>query len=136
VNAGPLRAESVRGALIALTELGLPVIRSNDPEGSALWLKLLAGRRFRKRRDAVFLARNPTPPPEAMLAAVPGISVVSARALLSEFGTIADIAEAGRERWLSVPGIGPVRASALDRAFRQGQRLPSRPRSGRPAPST
>jgi len=54
---------------------------------------------------------------EAMLAAVPGISTTSARALLERFGTVRNVVNAGPESWLSVPGIGPVRADALDRTL-------------------
>jgi len=120
LDAGPLRVESVRGALIALGELAIPVIRSADPEDSALWLRILGERPYRRRRatSALPVAQGPTPA-EAMLTAVPGISVVSARALLTRFGTIANIAAAGPESWPSVPGIGPARASSLAKALCQ-----------------
>jgi len=135
---GPLRPEAVRGALVAVAELGVPVMRSSDPQDSAAWLKVIGSRRNRRKR---MFAPNPSPGPsvaEAMLTAVPGISVVSARALLTHFGTIAHMAEAGPERWLSVPGIGPVRAASLANALSQGASVSSRPRSGRrrPGPST
>ena len=52
-----------------------------------------------------------------MLAAVPGISTDSAGALLEHFGTVRNVVNAGYESWLSVPGIGPVRAGALDRTL-------------------
>ena len=139
LDAGPLRPESVRGALIALAELGVPVIRTSDPADSALWLKLLAARPYRKRRKTVSIPRPAADPAEAMLAAIPGISIGSARALLDRFGTIANIVAADPESWLSVPGIGPYRAESLAKAFRHGARNanPSLPRSGRPAaPST
>jgi len=121
LDAGPLRPESVRGALIALAELGVPVIRTSDPTDSALWLKLLAGRPYRKRRKSLSTPRPSADPAEAMLAAIPGISISSARALLDSFGTVAGIVDAGPESWLSVPGIGPYRAESLAKAFRHGR---------------
>ncbi len=54
---------------------------------------------------------------EGVLAAVPGISTGSARALLARFGSVAAVVAAGREAWLEVPGIGPDRARALEEAF-------------------
>jgi ERCC4-type nuclease len=135
LDAGPLRPNAIRGALIAVAELGLPVIRSTGPEDTATWLKLLVTRPLRKR--SLFqlppIAANPA---EALLSAVPGISIVTARSLLQHFGTVADIANADQASWLSVPGMGPVRAEALDKAFRQAGRNPSCPRSGQPDPST
>jgi len=122
LDAGPLRPESVRGALIALAELGIPVIRTRDPADSALWLHLLAARPLRKHRNTLSIPRPSANPAEAMLAAVPGMSIALARALLRQFGTIADIANADPERWLSVPGIGPARAESLAEAIRQGER--------------
>ncbi len=137
LDAGPLRPQSVRGALIAISELAVPVIRSADPSDSAAWLKILGERPYRRRRatSALPVAQGASPS-EAMLTAVPGISVISARALLSEFGSIADIAAAGPKSWLSVPGIGNARAQALSNAFSSHARIPSRPRSGRPDLST
>jgi ERCC4-type nuclease len=60
---------------------------------------------------------RPEPAPEALLAAVPGISAVGARALLARFGSVAGVVAAGREAWLEVPGIGPERARALEEAL-------------------
>jgi len=48
-----------------------------------------------------------------MLAAIPGISTVTARALLERFGSPAGVAAADPESWLEVPGIGAERARAL-----------------------
>jgi ERCC4-type nuclease len=66
-------------------------------------------------------AQQPQPAPaaaaEAMLAAVPGISTVRARALLSHFGGVAEVVAAGEEAWREVPGIGPTRAKALAETF-------------------
>lgn len=138
IDAGPLRPASVRGALLAVGELGIQVVRSATPEDSALWLQILGLRRRRRARTAAHYAQRP--PIEdadaAMLAAVPGISTVSAHALLDRFGTVANVVNAGPENWLSVPGIGPRRAAALAEALSHRRPLPSRARSARPDPST
>lgn len=52
-----------------------------------------------------------------MLAAVPGISTTLARALLERFGSVAGVVAADPVEWLSVPGIGPERAHALEETF-------------------
>ena len=45
---------------------------------------------------------------------MPGISATSARALLTRFGSVAGVLNAGPEEWLAVPGIGAERARALE----------------------
>jgi len=137
LDAGPLRPQAVRGALVALAELGIPVIRSVGPEDSALWLKVIAERPDRRVRAY----RPPRPravtTPEAMLCAIPGISRTTARNLLAEYGSIAHLATSDPASWLSVPGIGPARANSLAEAIHQDERLPpSRARSARPARAT
>jgi excinuclease ABC subunit C len=105
----------VGGALLALAELGVHVLRTTDEDDSVSWLILLA-RRARGDADRPVYAQRPKKSrdaSEAMLAAVPGISVQSARALLDRFGSVGDVLAAGEESWLSTPGIGPKRAAAL-----------------------
>jgi len=48
-----------------------------------------------------------------VLVAVPGISEVTARALLERFGSVEGVLNAGPVRWAEVAGIGTVRAHAL-----------------------
>ena len=138
IDAGPLRPASVRGALLAVGELGIHVVRAASPKDSALWLQILGLRRRRRARSTPRYAQRPPidDADEAMLAAVPGISTMSARALLDRFGTVADVVTAGPENWLSVPGIGPKRAAALTEAISHRRQLPSRALRARPDLST
>ncbi len=131
LDAGPLKPSSVRGALLAVGELGISVIRTSDPADSALWLKILAGRDGRPGRKRRAYAQRPTPveAAEAMLAAVPGISTVSAQALLEHFGSVAAVLDAGPEKWLSIRGIGPKRAHALSQTLAHPKGSPSGTRS-------
>lgn len=123
VDAGPLRPDAVRGALLAVIGQGVPLVVAETPRVSASWLHLLALRAngIRLGRDRPIYAQVLKSPrelvPEAVLAAVPGISVDGARALLARFGTVGGVVAAGYDAWLTVPGIGPVRASALRDAF-------------------
>jgi len=56
---------------------------------------------------------------------VPGISTTSARALLERFGSVAAVVTADPAEWLTVPGIGPERARALEETFTLRRRTPT-----------
>jgi len=124
LDAGPLSSPSTRGALLAVNELGIGIIRSNDPADSALWLKILANRPQRRRKVTRAYAQRPTASEsaEAMLAAVPGISTVTARALLERFGSVAAVLDANPEEWLSIRGVGPKRMRALSETLAPRER--------------
>jgi len=114
LDTGRVSARGVRGALLAVIESGVPVLRSTGPEDTALWLYILAGRsdaasdppRRRGRRRMVAS-------PSGVLATVPGVSPVLANRLLARFGSIAGVAEASESDLREVEGIGEVRAVAL-----------------------
>jgi ERCC4-type nuclease len=129
LDAGPLRPASVRGAILAVQELGIGLIRTNGPFDSALWLEVLAGRTRPSRGRRVF-ARRATPNPEGVLTAFPGISAVTARRLLAHFGSVAAVLEADPSEWLSIRGVGPKRAQALIDMLAERNSTPSPPRSG------
>ena len=117
---GTLTPTAVRGCLVAAIDLGVRLVRSSDPADSALWLHRLAVRHGerRPRRDRPLVGREARPaPPEAVLAAVPGISHASATALLERFGTLRAVLDAGPDGWLEVRGIGTKRARALEEAL-------------------
>ena len=127
LDRGPIAPSALRGALLAIMEQGVRVLRSDGLDDSALWLYRLAVRcQYRPvQRDRPPYALRPPAPAhdaaEAMLAAVPGISVGSARALLARFGTVAALLAAEPEEWQSVAGIGPRRAKALHHVLRLPQ---------------
>jgi ERCC4-type nuclease len=118
IDEGPLSSGAIRGACIAVIHRGIRLVRTTDQNDSALWLERIAVRAVKyKPIDRPRYAQQPPPAPkeapEAMLAAVPGISVEGARALLKHFGSVTNVVTAGEEAWVAVPGIGPKRASAL-----------------------
>jgi ERCC4-type nuclease len=139
--AGPVPEDALRGALLAIGDLGVTVMRSRDRADSAAWLYRLAHRRQTERagRSRPRYAQRPRSPtesvPEAMLAAIPGISRVTAVALLERFGDIATLAAQTPREWQRVPGVGPERARALARALGIGPAT-SRSGLGRNGPST
>ena len=120
---GPLVPTAVRGACLGVIGQGVPLIRTNDPADSAAWLRLLSARvgGVRLPRDRPVYAQRLKPPielvPEAMLASVPGISVIGARALLERFGSVSQVVSAEDAEWLEVRGIGPQRAAVLRAAI-------------------
>jgi Fanconi anemia group M protein len=124
VDDGPLIPAAVRGAFLALTDLGIVVLHSKDAHDSALWLERLGHRRLQKPyRDRPAYAQRPKRPggepvAEAALACVPGISRVCARALLAHFGSLEAVVTANEAEWQRIVGIGPTRAAALETTFR------------------
>jgi DNA excision repair protein ERCC-4 len=117
---GPLGRASAQGACLAAVEQRIRVIRSFDREESAQWIYRLAARCQRppRSRDRPVYSQKPKAltgreAAEALLAAVPGISTSSARALLARFGSVAEVINAGPDAWRHVDGIGEQRAAAL-----------------------
>jgi DNA excision repair protein ERCC-4 len=120
LDRGPLSPNSVRGACLAAMDQGIALIRSDHQQDSALWLHRLAVRtqRTEPQPDKPAYSQRPKPNAqsevaEALLAAVPGISTVTARALLERFGTVGAILSASPDEWMTVPGIGRERARRL-----------------------
>jgi len=120
LDRGPIPPRSIRGICLAAQRLGIRLLRSVDVADSVQWLFLLAGQcqRRGRPRDRPRAAQRPqhqTPmeAAEAMLTAVPGLSTVSARALLARFGSVAAVVAAEPGDWLAVPGIGLERARSL-----------------------
>ena len=137
---GPVTTEAIRGVYLATIEQSVSVIRSSDASDSAAWLWRLALRVQRRRhRHRPRFAQLPQAPPDdvatAMLAAVPGISSVTARSLLCAFGGVSGVVAATVDEWREVPGMGERRCAALARAL--GATPSTSPsRSEGPDPST
>jgi DNA excision repair protein ERCC-4 len=136
LDRGPLYPDSIRAACLAVTEIGVALLRANNRNETALWLRRLALRGNQAPpRDRPQYAQRPKPRataavPEAILASVPGISTVCARALLEQFGSVAAVVASGPTEWCQTPGIGPQRAQRLAEAFsfsclRQEKQAPS-----------
>jgi len=123
LDAGTIRPAALRGVCLAVNGQGVALLRTSDATDTVLWLRLLAQRvnGAPLGRDRPSYAQRLKSPPElvreAMLAAVPGISVAGARALLERFGSVSAVFAADEHDWLDVPGIGPTRAAALRAAI-------------------
>jgi DNA excision repair protein ERCC-4 len=123
LDRGGLSANAIRGVCLAAIDQGIALLRSDTQRDSALWLHRLAVRCQREELPPERPAPLKRPRPagedaaEALLATVPGISTVGARALLARFGTIAGVLDAGPDAWRDVPGIGTERARTLAAAL-------------------
>lgn len=130
---GPIPAKAIRGVCVAAIARGIRLIMSELRADSAMWLYTLAaraGRTAMNDRPTYTQGRRPettNDASEAVLAAVPSISTITARALLSHFGTVAAVVAASRSAWLEVPGIGPERARALDETLHHRPGAPTPP---------
>ena len=136
LDAGPLSKSGVRGALVALGDRGIPVIRSTGPDDTALWIRSIALSRTPRKRVWVRPPyRRPTGARDgievSMLCAIPLVTLPAARALVARFGSIRSIAQATPAELRAVPGIGPRRADAVHRALTRsssGFRIKRNPR--------
>jgi DNA excision repair protein ERCC-4 len=120
LDRGPLGGAAIRGVCLAAIDQGIALLRSGQPRDSALWIHRLAVRcqLVEPAADRPAYAQRPksadvAQAAEALLAAAPGISATSARALLAHFGSVAAVLAANPEEWLNVPGIGKERARSL-----------------------
>lgn len=114
-----LSRPATRGVLLALSDLGVSIVRSQDAVDSARWIQSIGSRRISVRaRDRPVYAQRPqrdprVSPPEQALAAAPGVSVVTARALLERFGNLRNVILASEAELVEVNGVGAYRARAI-----------------------
>ena len=118
VFAGPVRNSGIRGVCLAVSDLGIAIIRTQDATDTAEWLYRLAVRRREGPPPArlVNLHRSRSPrisPGEAALTAAPDVSVITARRILAEFGSLRDVCEASVDELQAVPGVGIKRATSI-----------------------
>jgi len=114
IDHGPRHPNAIRGCLLAIADLGIAVVRSHDPADTAVWLHRLALRQERRQRASTRMRRRQPPPPGiAVLRGIPGISDMTACALLERFGSVEGLLAAGPDQWAEVNGVGQVRAHAL-----------------------
>lgn len=118
---GPVPARPIRGALLKILDNGIDLLRTPSPRDTALWLHVLARQEQRRAESRTIQLSGRRPivvSPVGLLSAIPGISIDGAKALLTEFGSIAAIAATSDSALQSIPGIGPERAAALQHALK------------------
>jgi DNA excision repair protein ERCC-4 len=116
--------ESVQGLVLAVSDLEVTVCRSENTNDSARWiLRILSRRETAPTRDRPAYAQRPSrrewfSPAEQALGAAPGVSTVTARALLARFGTLLNVLSAEQSELLKIPGIGPRKAAEIAKLAR------------------
>jgi DNA excision repair protein ERCC-4 len=123
-----MRREAIQGALVTLTVfLGIPLLRSMDPEETAS-LILLAARQARAYASGMLPRKGKRPRGKTrvqgrILQGLPGVGPERARRLLERFGTIEAVFTAPADALASVPGIGKATAEAIRWAVEESHAL-------------
>jgi DNA excision repair protein ERCC-4 len=115
---GRVLESSVRSLCLAVSDLGITIIRTEDTRDTARWLTALAIRRQDGAiRDRPTYAQRPqsvdVSPSEAALACAPGVSVETARSVLTRFGSLREVGDASLEDLQALPEVGIRRATAI-----------------------
>jgi ERCC4-type nuclease len=118
VYRGRVPANSVRSLCLAVADLGITIIRTEDAQDTAEWLcRLAIRRRDAALRDRPVYDQRPksltVSPTEAALATAPGVSVETARTVLARFGSLREVSEASVGELQALPGVGIKRATAI-----------------------
>ena len=117
---------AIRGALSAIAiDYRVPILWTSDSRETALQLYWMASREQEERKIRQSL-RTEKPDPaslaaqqEHLIAGLPGISGVRARALLAHFKTPADALLATEKQLRAVEGLGPKTAKAIFRVLHE-----------------
>ena len=121
-----MRPESIRGALAYIAAiLRVPILPSSGPADSAHLVYVVAkrcqvgkghGRVERAAHGPPAGRRRATQSEQQMhiLLALPGIGHVTARAVCARFRSLHDLLHADVAQLATVPGVGPLRAAALE----------------------
>jgi len=114
LDGGPLSSAGVRGALLEVISLGVPVIRSENVRDTASWLVRIAARatRLPARRPCRSRSRAPVTP-VSLLCSLPGVSTRTAAELLARFGSVGAVARAPKAELMRVHGVGSTRADII-----------------------
>ena len=106
-----MRREAIQGALVSLTiVLGIPVLRSKDPQETAR-LMLYTARQIRTMGSGTIARRVKRPKGKRklqlhFLQGLPGVGPERARNMLDTFGSVEKAITANQQDLLRVPGIG------------------------------
>lgn len=112
---------SWKGALARVLTTGVSALQTSSRQDSAAWLVRLHRLEGKGPSDPRGRPRRPTDDlrqtAEDVLGCLPGISTVTARRLLTHFGSLASVFAADETQLRAVAGIGPIRAARLAQLF-------------------
>lgn len=115
---------AIRGALSSLLlDFGIPVLRTRDRDETAAMIQAMARREATagKRKPHVHSGKTSETLGEQqvrMVSAISGVGPETADALLQEFGTVRELANADEEEYAEVEGVGPEKARSIGEVFR------------------
>ncbi|WP_332897497.1 DEAD/DEAH box helicase [Haladaptatus sp. CMSO5] len=110
---------AIRGALASLAiDFGASVLRTEDQKDTADLLQVIASREQKTDQREVSVhgkktKKTLTEQQEYVVASIADIGPVTARALLSAFGTVEAVMEATEEELMEVKGVGKVTAERI-----------------------
>lgn len=119
-----VRREAIQGALLTLgVVFDLQILRSRD-EAETAQILLFAARQLHEHANTGL--RRPGRRPRGkrarqlyILTSLPGVGATRAQALLKQFGSVQRILSASEAELLSVEGVGPHTAAAIQWAVRE-----------------
>ena len=126
VSHSQMRPESIRGALAYIAAvLRVPILPSNGPTDSAHLVYVVAKRcqvgtghaRTEQAAHGPPAGRRRATQSEQqmhILLALPGVGHVTARAVCARYRSLHDLLNADAAQLATVPGVGPLRAAALE----------------------
>jgi ERCC4-type nuclease len=126
VSHSQMRPESVRGALAYIAAiLRVPILPSSSPTDSAHLVYAVAKRcqvgkvhsRMQQADHGPPVGRRRATQSEQqmhILLSLPGVGLVTARAVCARFRSLHDLLHADAAELATVPGVGPLRAAALE----------------------
>jgi ERCC4-type nuclease len=126
ISRSQMRPESIRGALAYIAAiLRVPILPSNGPADSAHLVYAVAKRCQVGKVHARTEQATHSPPAGRrratqseqqihILLALPGIGHVTARTVCARFRSLHDLLNADAAQLATVPGVGPLRAAALE----------------------
>jgi ERCC4-type nuclease len=123
---GPVADEALRGLCLAVTDLGVTIVRTENASDTAAWLIEIA-ERGAPVRDRPLYAQRPRstddPPAVVALSSAPGISSETARSILERFQTLTAVSQATLHDLRAIPGVGAKKAEAIIALFNEHQAL-------------
>jgi ERCC4-type nuclease len=123
---GPVAEPAVRALCLAVADLGVTIVRSEDSRDSAAWLVRIAMGRAPIRDRPVFAQRpqvTQNSPAVTALAAAPGVSIETARSIIERYETLGAVSRATRDDLRRIPGVGAKKAGAIVDLFHERQAL-------------
>jgi ERCC4-type nuclease len=123
---GPVADEALRGLCVAVADLGVTIIRTENARDTAAWLIEIAAGGAPIRDRPVFAQRPQStddPPAVVALSSAPGVSVETARSILARFETLTAVSQAHLDDLRRVPGVGAKKAEAIFGLFHERQAL-------------